>query len=188
MDSASKKRLAGYVFAVVAVGAIATYFMFKRPTPESAALAYADRVIEGDVEWIYDHSTNEEKATAGFTPELVNSFYSEFLSTVLDEAEIVGKPVLTPFSGTMCSAEFKIKLKTGEIVPVGVFAFVEEGQVRVGACESLLYVAANVNFRDLPDLTDRIRKGWRVYGPWFIKHGMPVMYSSQDGGVIPLKP
>lgn len=172
--------------AVILTAAAVAYWLLSRPTPESAARTYAHRMIAGDIEWIYEHATDEEKQTAGFSQELVSSFYSEFLRTALDGAEISSELALTPFSGTMCTANFEVTLKNGEVVPVSVFAFVEEGQMRIGACESLLYMAALIHYRSLPVLMDRIRKGWRVYSPWFVEHGMPVMYSSQDGGVIKL--
>jgi hypothetical protein len=183
----TKKGVGVGLASVVLASALATYWLLARPTPESAARVYAYRMMEGDVDWIYEHATEEEKNTPGFTRELVRSFYAEFLRQPLAGSHIRSAMELTPFSKTMCTAQFEIALRSGETVPVSVFAFVEEGQIRIGAAESLLHMAALIHFRQLPGVMDRIRAGWKKYAAWYVEHGMPNMYSSQDGGTITLK-
>jgi hypothetical protein len=178
------RRVPWRLFAVAGlILAIALWFFFPRETlANSASRIYLQKVIDGDIDWVYDHSFAEEKAQRGFSKEVVQQFYDDFLAE-LKGATFVKSP--TPeINGERWHKQImrgKVRTTTGKEFSVGLLAYGEDGEMKVGAIESMLYLAS-----DLQEAQGKPKLKLSDIAPWLNEHGMTTIYMAQSDEVLDL--
>jgi hypothetical protein len=187
-NSVLRRRLvwAAAVSALV-LSAIVIWRAIRPATPDDAAKSYVDRVLDGDIDWIFAHLAPEERSLVE-NPRLMKEFYREFIGPKVKNSYLAGG--LERRYGTQWKSFMKGKLRMsdGKTATIGVVAFVEDGQMVVSGWEMLLYTASAVNHPELTDARDQAGRAFRDYTPWLVSHGVTRIYDAQGGTIVPIAP
>ncbi len=189
MKEPKKSKIALWAASVVLL-LLGGYFLWRFlavPTPAQAATIHIQKLIHGDIDWIYEHIPNEEKNMQGMNKEVLKEFYDTFLKEKLEGCEIISIKEFFTFKNKAGVAA-RIRLKDGTEIEAGTWAIVEDGKILVSAVETLSQFAGEVIFYDKGSTpVERVQYGWKHFSPWFVERGIDKFYSLQSGSFWPLK-
>lgn len=174
--------------AVLMLGLIGGLVLIWRnavpPTPMQTAGDTMDRVLAGDVDWVFGNATSQE--TRELDPAVARAFYDEFLRAPLTGAVVLRRETVFD-SATKGVVAYQIRLRDGREKRLLALGYLEDGRRVVPVMESLLFAYASVGFDD-PSLPDRLPKAIRAASPWLREHGVTRWYSTQDNAFYNLPP
>ncbi len=171
-------------FCLLVIGLIWTgRSLFGGASPTTAAREALERVVRGDVDFLYENAHVREKQVV--SRELLHEFFDAFLRGPLKGATIVSVEDRYK-SANKAVVRAAIKLRDGRMVQAGSLGYLEEGIMIVPAFESLFYTYASVLSWDEPHLPSRVKPAWNKVAPWLHERGISTWYSSQDDLYYPV--
>lgn len=167
---------------------LALYVLWWRfwsvPTPLDAAKNLFQSVIAGDIEWLYSKTTETERKTEGFSKELLQEFYDNFLKYELKNANVIKyQPIHENIRVGVISAV--VKLESGKEVELDCLAVVEGRNIYIGAVETLLFIASELHYYDdAPTSVERVKIGNKKFSEWFKAKGLEKHYNVQVDALV----
>jgi hypothetical protein len=176
------------IIAAAVVGAITIIWFtwIRKITPEQAVRELGHRLVAGDMKWLFDNATEEERSIPGFTLQLLEEFWSERGKPLFDGAKIIDDSQSLTTPEFRAVIEFQVKLRDGSEHQVGIFAHSIDGKPVYAIIENLTLFIGKVEFAHIEGTPERVRQSWKSYREWFRERGLTKWYSTQDGNFHPM--
>ncbi len=152
-------------------------------TPVQAATISAERYVAGDLEWLYDHLSDREKAV--LPKEVFEGAYLQFVAPYLEGAEVLR---VERVYDSINKGVVKVVLKGrgGETFEPSVLGYLEESGVVVAGIEDIVSFHYRFKYKDLP-FPASIKASWHEVHTWLAQRGIKEWYSTQDDTYRPVK-